>query len=143
MAQFSGTLLTLQSDVTSVMTTQGEMKTDMAAIFQRLDEVENRISELEDENGRLMQLAKTSAKECSEQRESVSDMASRERRLNVWLFGLKEESENKLKLREHVHQFFYEALGVVLAKLELQMVHCSYYNAKGRRPTSTSYHPPL
>lgn len=143
MAQFSGTLLTLQSDVTSVMTTQGEMKTDMAAVFQRLDEAENQISELEDGNGCLMQLAKTSAKECSELRESVSDLANGERRFNVWLFGLKEESENKLKLREHVHQLFYEALGVVLAKSELQMVHRSYYNAKGRRPTSTSYHPLL
>ncbi len=37
MALFSGTLSALQSDVTSVKTTQGKMKTDVAVIFQRLD----------------------------------------------------------------------------------------------------------
>ena len=71
-AWFSGTLSTLQMDVTSVKNTQGKMKTDLAAIFQWLNKAETRISELKDENGRLKQLAETSAKECAELWESVN-----------------------------------------------------------------------
>ena len=50
MPRFSGTLTTLQADVTSVKTTQGKMKTDVASIFQRLNEAEGRVPVLEDEN---------------------------------------------------------------------------------------------
>lgn len=125
MASFSGTLATLQSDVTEVKTTQGKIKTDVAAIFQRLDEAEARISDLEDEKERLEQGARASAKECAELRDTVSDMANRERRFNVRLFGLREKPENNIKLRERVKQLFVEALGVDLAESELQLVHRS------------------
>ncbi len=53
------------------------------------------------------------------------DLANRQSRLNVQIFGLKEKSENKVKLQEHVKQFFSEALWVNFADSELQMVHWS------------------
>ena len=123
MARFSGTLTTLQADVTNVKTTQGKMKTDVVSIFQRLNEAEGRVSVLEDENEGLKQLAQTSAKECSELRGMITDMANRERRHNVRIFGLKENKESPSKLRERVMSFFSEALKVDLTDSELQMVH--------------------
>lgn len=36
-------------------------------------------------------------------------MANRVRHLNIWLFELKEVSENRVKLREHVKQFLSDA----------------------------------
>lgn len=123
MSRFSGTLSTLQADVTSVKNDQGQIKTDVSSILQRLDEAENRISELEDDRESWKQQAKANAKECSELRAIVTDMVNREKRLNVRIFGLKEKKGSQVRLRERVGNFFANALGVNVAKSELQMVH--------------------
>lgn len=47
------------------------------SFYQQLDKAENRISELEDENGRLKHLAETSAKDYLEFQESVTVIADR------------------------------------------------------------------
>lgn len=41
MGPFNSTLSTLQTDVTSVKTTQGKMKADVAATLRRFNEVES------------------------------------------------------------------------------------------------------
>lgn len=124
MARFSANLSTLQADVTSVKTTQFQMKADAAAMAQRLDEAEARIGVLEDENERLQQMAEKSAKDCADLRDSVSDMVNRERRMNLRLIGLKEKSENG-NLRECVRLILSEALDVDISETELQHVHRS------------------
>lgn len=135
MARFSGTLSTLQADVTSVKTTQGKMKTDVVSIFQRLNEAEGRISELEDENESLRKMTQSSAQDCSELREMMTDMANRERRFNVRVFGLKEQKDSQVKLRERLINFFTDALGVEVAESDLQMVHrVSYEMPSGNKP---------
>lgn len=123
MSKFSGTLSALQADVTSVQNDQAQTKSDVASILQRLTEAEDRISQLEDERKGWKQLAETSAKECAQIRETVSGMINREKRLNVRIFGLKEQKESQTKLSDRVLGLFADALGVTMAKSELQMVH--------------------
>lgn len=61
MAWVSADWLTLQANVTSVKSTWCKMKTDVAALTLRLNEVENEISNLENENEHLKQSTVASA----------------------------------------------------------------------------------
>lgn len=80
-------------------------------------------------------MAQASAQDRWELREMVTDMVNRERRFNVQVFGLKEQKESQIELRERLMDFFTAALVVEVAESDLQMVHrVSYEMPSGNKP---------
>lgn len=121
MAQVSTILKGLQEDVSSVKTAQAKTSQDISAIYERQDEADGRIMDLETENARLISELQKRAKHCEEMERAIQNAETRDRQLNLRLVGLKErEGEN---LRELTKQLINDALGVKLADNELQRVY--------------------
>lgn len=115
-------LTTLQADISEIKDANVGLRTDMDSVLLRLNEAENRISQLEDENDQLCQKADKTAKKCEDLHYAVEDAANRDRRQNLRLIGLKEKLEGG-KPSECVKTIIYEALGVELDGTQLQRVH--------------------
>ncbi|KAK1903772.1 LINE-1 retrotransposable element ORF1 protein [Dissostichus eleginoides] len=118
-----GKLLTaLQADMTEIKEANAGLRTDVDGILLRLDEAENRISQLEDEGYQLRNTADKTAKKCDELHHAVEDAANRDRRQNLRLVSLREKLENG-RPTECARKIISEALGVELDGTQLQRVH--------------------
>jgi len=94
MAQVRDILKDVQSGVLSVNSSQAKMKTDLAAIYERLDQVDWLIMDLEVENAWLSKEVKERAKQYKKLQRDVQDAANKVRRLNICFVGLKEKLES-------------------------------------------------
>ena len=118
-----GKLLTsLQADISEIKDANVGLRTDMDSVLLRLNEAENRISQLEDEKHDLRQKVDKTAMKCEDLHQAVEDAANRDRRQNLRLIGLKEKLENG-KPSECVKKIISEALGIELDGSQLQRVH--------------------
>ena len=121
MAQVSGILKELQEDVSQVKRVQAKTSMDITAIYERMDEADSRIMDLETENARLATELQKRAKHCEELERVMQNAENKDRQLNLRLVGLKEnEGEH---LRELARQLIDDVLGVKLAENELQRVY--------------------
>lgn len=94
MSQFSNILRELQEDVSSVKTSQAKASLDIAAIFERLEQTDGQLMELEIENGRLSAKLLRRSKQCDELERAIQDAANRDRRLNLRLVRVREGLED-------------------------------------------------
>ncbi|KAK7906782.1 hypothetical protein WMY93_015394 [Mugilogobius chulae] len=122
MAQVNSMLQEVQADVQAVKVSQAKTATDVANLYDKLEQADARIMDLERENGRLDREARERARQYEDLRKALQDMENRERRNNLRLMGVKEHAENG-KPRELVRGIISEALGINLSESELQRVH--------------------
>lgn len=95
------------------------METDVADLFDKFEQADARIMDLETENARLDKEARERARQYEVLWRAVQDMEKRDRRINLRLVGVKERAEDG-KPRELVRAIISDALGINLSETELQ-----------------------
>lgn len=111
----------LQADVSVVKATQTEIETDVTYFYDKLEQGDARIMDLETEND---QEAKEIDLQLEVLQRAVQDMENRDRCFSLRLLGVEEGAENG-KLRELVRTVILEALGINLSEMKLHQVHFS------------------
>lgn len=119
-SHFLHILIELQEDVSHVKSAQAKTSMDITAIYDRLDEADGRIMDMETENTRLTTELQKRAKCYDELERFLQNAENSDRQLNLWLIGLKESDGENLK--EIASQLIDNALGVKLADNELQLI---------------------
>lgn len=115
-------IMVLQADIDKVKKDNAGLRTDVNGVIQRLEEAENRISELEDENVGLRHIVEGNVKKCAVLEAAQQDANYRDRRQNLVLVGLKEKLEEG-KPEICVRNIIVEALGIPVDQAQLQRVH--------------------
>lgn len=85
MAQVSGLLKELQEDVSQVKRVQAKTSMDITAIYERMDEADSRIMDLEAENARLATELQKRVKHCEELERAMQNAENKDRQLNLRL----------------------------------------------------------
>ena len=94
---------------------------DITAIYERLDEADGRIMDLETENTRIATELQKGAKHCEELERAIQNAENKDKQWNLQLVGLKEHEGQHL--RELTRQLIDVVLEVKLADDELQRVY--------------------
>lgn len=100
-------------------TSQAEVSSGIAAKFERAEQADGRIVDLENGNGHLSAQLLRRSKQCDELEQAVQDAANQDRWHNLQLIGVKEWL-GASKLQEYVRQLVTEVLRMELGKNELQ-----------------------
>lgn len=123
--KMNATLKVVAADVTAIKETTKELKEAVDNIQIRLGDAEQRISNIEDANGRLDNDVQKHDKQIQTLWMRVEDLENRSRRNNVRLVGLKENKEQKGKVMQYVERILSEGLGLTGQEFEIERAHRS------------------
>lgn len=116
-------LVNVAADVATIKKTTEDLKVSVEGIQVRMNEAEQRISDLEDDGKQV----KTKLGECDRRVEAlwarVENLENRSRRNNVRLVNLSEGREQPGKMAQYVQKLFADAFGCTGAEFEVERAH--------------------